>query len=164
MELHPGGVKLKHLCEHAIFNCVCINSYACQLSFVDWIDLVLNNSYEPVLFVALAPVWKVARYTSSAPPYLRECDGYVDGGLICNNPSECGLTEIQSYYHHLGLTSQIALVMSIGTGIMPPKEMGSTDIQEYFSIGKEWLNPIDFVMKFKNLLSMLGHAVSCPHI
>ena len=153
MELHPGGVKLKHLCEHAIFNCVCINSYACQLSFVDWIDLVLNNSYEPVLFVALAPVWKVARYTSSAPPYLKECDGYVDGGLICNNPSECGLTEIQSYYHRQGLTSQIALVISIGTGIMPPKKIGNTDLK--------WLNPINFVMK---LLSMLGHVVSCQHI
>ena len=41
--------------------------------------------------------WKVARYTSAAPVFFTECDGYIDGGVIANNPSVIGLTEIQKH-------------------------------------------------------------------
>ena len=40
-------------------------------------------------------VWKVARYTSAAPIYFTECDSYVDGGLVANNPCNYALTKIQ---------------------------------------------------------------------
>ena len=44
------------------------------------------------------PVWKVARYTSAIPLFFSECNNYVDGGVICNNPTEDALTAIQSFF------------------------------------------------------------------
>ena len=42
-------------------------------------------------------VWRVGRYTSAAPVYFTECDNFVDGGLLANNPCSDGLTKIQVY-------------------------------------------------------------------
>ncbi len=42
-------------------------------------------------------VWKVARYTSAAPVFFKECDGYIDGGVLANNPSLEALSRIQKY-------------------------------------------------------------------
>ena len=70
------------------------------------------------------PVWKVARYTSAAPTYFTECDDYVDGGLMANNPSHEDLKVIQDFYPSL----HIALVVSLGTGKYNEKEIKETDI------------------------------------
>lgn len=43
-------------------------------------------------------VWKVARYTSAAPVYFFPEDGYIDGGIKANNPTDFALTKIQKYY------------------------------------------------------------------
>ena len=40
-------------------------------------------------------VWKVGRYTSAAPIYFTECDNFVDGGMLANNPCSDALTKIQ---------------------------------------------------------------------
>ena len=42
-------------------------------------------------------VWRVGRYTSAAPVYFTECDNFVDGGLLANNPCSDALTRIQVY-------------------------------------------------------------------
>ena len=42
-------------------------------------------------------VWKVARYTSAAPVFFAECDNYVDGGVVANNPTTFALPEIQEF-------------------------------------------------------------------
>ena len=39
-------------------------------------------------------VWKVARYTSAAPVLFKECDNYIDGGVVANNPCNFALTHI----------------------------------------------------------------------
>lgn len=70
------------------------------------------------------PVWKVARYTSAAPTYFTECDEYVDGGLMANNPSHEGLKAIRDFYPNL----QIALVVSLGTGKYNEREIKEADI------------------------------------
>ena len=42
-------------------------------------------------------VWKAARYTSAAPVFFAECDNYVDGGVVANNPTTFALPEIQEF-------------------------------------------------------------------
>ena len=43
-------------------------------------------------------VWKVARYTTAGPTYFTECDNYVDGGVMANNPCMEAWLEISKYY------------------------------------------------------------------
>ena len=71
------------------------------------------------------PIWKVARYTSAAPTYFSECDNYVDGGVLANNPCEAGLAHLQEFYHNQGTRLTISCMVSVGTGIYPKKELGS---------------------------------------
>ena len=53
-------------------------------------------------FLLAELVWKVGRYTSAAPYYFTECEDYIDGGILANNPSEAALTVIQDHYHKQG--------------------------------------------------------------
>ena len=79
---------------------------------------ILSLALPPSLFPSSPPepVWKVARYTTAAPMYFKECDDYVDGGVLANNPSETGLTAIQTFHHSKGLQLPIALVVCKCTG------------------------------------------------
>ena len=53
-----------------------------------------SNMYMYNVYAQLCPipelVWKVARYTSAAPTYFTECDNFVDGGFMANNPCDSG--------------------------------------------------------------------------
>ena len=113
----------------------------------------INNLYTD-------PVWKVARYTSAAPMFLKECDNYVDGGVICNNPTDCGLTVIQNFYRKQGMKPPIALVVSIGSGRYPPEKIGKVDAQAFLYFGKRWLQIDKLVKRTQNLLTLLNQAVS----
>jgi len=42
-------------------------------------------------------VWRVDRYTSAAPFFFKSLDGYVDGGLVANNPSNQGFSRIKMF-------------------------------------------------------------------
>jgi patatin-like phospholipase/acyl hydrolase len=60
---------------------------------------------------------KVALYTSAAPTYFPSVDGYIDGGVVANNPAMAALAQSQderSMRNPPGL-HEIAL-LSIGTG------------------------------------------------
>ena len=94
----------------------------------------------------------MARYTSAAPMFFEEMDNYVDGGVLANNPCDCGLTEIQNYYRVLGEQLAIALVVSIGTGIFPVEELGN--VRHSFN----WKDTQK--KRAKNLRTLLSNAVS----
>ena len=111
-------------------------------------------------FVLIDEVWKVARYTSAAPMFFHECDNYVDGGVLCNNPTEYGLTVIQNFYRRQGKKFQIALVVSIGSGKYPAEKLGSVNAQDFLSFGKQWLNPPQLMKRTLNLYTLLSNAVS----
>ena len=106
-------------------------------------------------------MWKVARYTSGGPLYFSGLDNYVDGGILANNPSASGLTEIQNYYRSRGQKLPISLLVSVGGGIPNPKELGNVDVHEYMYFGKHWFDWGEHIMKrLGNLTTLLGCAVS----
>lgn len=96
------------------------------------------------------PVHKVARYTSAAPVYFTECDNYVDGGVMANNPCMDGLNKIQSFYEERGLHYPISCLVSMGTGITPTKELGSVDLS---------LRIAGMFRKAQDLITMLTSAI-----
>ena len=103
-------------------------------------------------------IWKVARYTSAAPMYFSELDGYIDGGILANNPSDYGLTVIQNFYQRKDVRLDIACIVSIGSGIFPAKRLGSTDVHEML-LGMKMLKIQELQKRAKNLMTLLSNAV-----
>lgn len=64
---------------------------------------------------AACPVVKAARYTSAAPTFFPPVDGYVDGGVVANNPSVCAAAKAIK----AGAKPEELKVLSIGTGFNP---------------------------------------------
>ena len=89
---------------------------------------------------------------------------FIDGGLRANNPSESGLTIIQDYLRQCSESGaehrRVSLVVSIGCGDFPGKELGDLDLEKYLFPGKNfpWIPSI--IKTFKNLMTMFIHAVS----
>ena len=94
--------------------------------------------------------------------YFSEIDNYVDGGMLANNPSTAGLTAIQQHFKKKGMKLPISLVVSVGSGQLPPNvELGSADAAEYLYIGSHWLDFISILTgRLKSLTTLLGNAVS----
>ena len=113
---------------------------------------------ELVLAVAAALVWKVARYTSAAPIYFTECDNFVDGGVLANNPTDYALTEIQDFLDTQGGDGKIACVVSVGCGIFSPRKIGSTDLP-YIAVGRK-TKLTDVPKRLRHMITLLTTAVS----
>ncbi len=103
--------------------------------------------------------WKVARYTSAAPILFKEMDDYVDGGVLAHNPSILGLSRIQEHFSKRGHKLPVSMIVSIGTGIPPDRELGNVDAQNYLSFGKQWFEG-SVKETIGNLGTVLGNAVS----
>jgi len=120
---------------------------------------VFNNCFDDEF--STQPVWKVAQYTSAAPMYFNEVDDYVDAGLLAQNPIDSGLSRIQKHYREHGQKLPISIVVSVGSGKQPEKELGSIDARDFFFFGTHWFNPQEsFVDKAKNFVTLLSNAVS----
>ena len=104
------------------------------------------------------PIWKVARYTSAAPMYFTECDNYVDGGVLANNPSESALAAIQKFYRERDSRLPIACVVSVGSGKDPAENLGSVDAHEILHFGL--MKVRDMFRRVHNLVELLTSAVS----
>ena len=105
-------------------------------------------------------MWKVARYTSASPIFFGEFENYVDGGVLANNPCDCGLTAIQNFYRLQGERLLISIVVSVGTGVYPSEKLGKVDAQEFLFFGKHWFNLSKLKDRATNLISLLSNAVS----
>ncbi|KAL5457013.1 hypothetical protein EMCRGX_G034246 [Ephydatia muelleri] len=95
-------------------------------------------------------VWKVARYTSAAPPYFTECDNYVDGGILAHNPTEVALNKIEEYLRTNG--GKVASLLSLGCGVFPPQSIGNVDMGT--------ANPLNFLGRMNNLVTVLTTALT----
>ena len=92
--------------------------------------------------------------------FFSEFENYVDGGVLANNPSEVGLTEIQDFHLQRGEKLPISLVVSVGTGVYPEENLGSIDARQYLCMGKHWLKFKDSLNRLGNLIQLLSNAVS----
>ena len=104
-------------------------------------------------------IWKVARYTSAAPMFFSECDNYVDGGILANNPCLYALTEIQNFHLRKQQRLPISLVVSIGTGVYPKEVLGNIDPHEYL-LGRRGFHVLQSLKSLGNLLQLFSNAVS----
>lgn len=103
-----------------------------------------------IIILSIELAWKVARYTSANFLYFSEFEGYIDGGVLANNPAEEGLTAIQDHYYRRGEKLPISLLVSIGTGVNPSKEIGSINVSRL-----QVVNP----KRWKNLLELFGSVM-----
>ena len=115
---------------------------------------------KPFVIVSTELVWKVGRYTSASPIFFGEFENYVDGGVLANNPCDCGLTAIQNFYRLQGGRLLISMVVSVGTGEYPSEELGKVDAQEFLFFGKHWFNLSKLRDRATNLIALLSTAVS----
>lgn len=93
--------------------------------------------------------------------FFTEFEGYVDGGVLANNPCDYGLTAIRDFHREKRVKLPISMVVSIGTGVYPPEEIGNTNAQEFLFFGRHWFNVNDTLKKrTQNLISLLTNAVS----
>ena len=109
-------------------------------------------------------MWKVARYTSASPIFFGEFENYVDGGVLANNPCDCGLTTIQNFYRLQGERLLISIVVSVGTGVYPSEKLGKVDVQEYLFFGKHWFHLSTLKERTTNLITLLANAVRMYNI
>ena len=117
--------------------------YSC-IFYCIFLYIIVYSCILPVV-----PVWMAARATSAAPMYFISFNGYVDGGVKANNPSEFAMSRIRDY-HDKTSTEQphFSVAVSVGTGIIHnPKKRVSGN-----------LNPTSLFTP-KNLLDLLLNAV-----
>jgi len=91
--------------------------------------------------------------------FFSEFENYVDGGVLANNPSEVGITEIQNFHWQKGQKLPISLVVSVGTGVYPVEKLGSIDARQVLYMGKHWFKE-NFFSRLGNLVQLLSNAVS----
>jgi calcium-independent phospholipase A2 len=145
-------MKMSHVKEPKILiSAVCKETTNLQLHF-------FNNCFNDKFSNEL--VWKVARYTSAAPVYFTECDDYVDGGVLANNPSDYGLTAIQNFHRMKGCKLDIACVLSIGTGTFPAETLGNTNAGESILTLKKRAANL-FTLLSKALVESEDVAINC---
>lgn len=117
-----------------------------------------NNCFHDEFSTQL--VWKVARYTTAAPMFFTEFEDYVDGGVLANNPCSYGFSAIKNFHRQLREKLDIALVVSVGSGIFPVENLGKTDAHQFLYFGKHWLKAGSSIKaRAKSLVSLLTTAL-----
>jgi patatin-like phospholipase/acyl hydrolase len=101
-----------------------------------------TSGWRPKFFNSMQPsdmdllCWKVALYSSAAPTYFPAVDGYIDGGVVANNPSRAAVSAALSD----GVKLDDIRVLSIGTGETvhreknPDYDFGAKDVRTLVDI------------------------------
>ena len=86
----------------------------------------------------------VAMYTSAAPTYFPTVDGFIDGGVVANNPAMAALAQTQDERAKIDKRPRLHEVklLSIGTGFLPRRIRGMTHDWGY----AQWASPILRIM------------------
>ena len=95
--------------------------------------------------------WEAAMRTSAAPTYFPIFQGYIDGGVVANNPSVLGVTK--SIVHHPRLNPNNIFVLSIGAGCWPNDESLKLGLNGEFDLGlSQWIpHLLDLLLEGDNV-------------
>ena len=74
--------------------------------------------------------WEAARASSAAPVYFHPFnEKYVDGGVMANNPTLDAMSEIFDQGEREGKDVRLGLVLSVGTGVPPSRELEDVGVE-----------------------------------
>ena len=86
----------------------------------------------------------VAMYTSAAPTYFPTVDGFIDGGVVANNPAMAAVAQTQDVRAKIPKRPALTDVtlLSIGTGFLP-RRIGGLDHDWGYA---QWMSPLLRIM------------------
>ena len=75
-------------------------------------------------------LWEAARASSAAPTYFEAFENvFIDGGVMSNNPTLDGMSEMVQQLKMEGEPLKIGMVVSLGTGVVPSKRTPGINLQ-----------------------------------
>lgn len=106
----PSGLRMRDLDKKVVVPTFELADHKTK----QWSPIILHNfPGSPYLDV---PVVDAALYSSAAPTFLPEYKGYIDGGVVINNPSTAAIT---TTIGNTDLSLSEIILLSIGTGYFP---------------------------------------------
>jgi uncharacterized protein len=118
LQAHFGDLTLGDLQRHVLVSAFDLdNSPHNPQALRTWKAKFFHN-YLGTDSDAGARVVDVALYTSAAPSYFPTVDGYIDGGVVANNPSMCALAQALNALTG-GRKLEEVVLFSLGTGQNP---------------------------------------------
>jgi hypothetical protein len=74
---------------------------------------------------------------------------------------QVGLLRIEEFHQARGEKLPVSLVVSLGSGTYPPKQLGSINARQYLYFGTHWLNLIkqQSLPEIRNLAELLSNAL-----
>ena len=97
-------------------------------------------------------VWEASRATSAAPVYFPPfMEKFVDGGVMANNPTLDAMAEIVAQTETEGSDAKLALVVSLGTGVLP-----SAEVEDVGIFVPNLTNVFKAIVNIPDTLSALG--------
>lgn len=111
-----GGTRLRQLRKRVLISTFDLDNESPNVNERTWKAKFFHNYPGPDSDGDALAV-SVALYTSAAPTYFPTVDGYIDGGVVANNPAMAALAQTQDsrITSHPPKLDEIAL-LSIGTG------------------------------------------------